>query len=199
MFRPSRLDAQSTARIALTPVPPGDDVAILSGGCFWSMQAMFQQLKGVDRVIPGFAGGTIPNPTYDQVCTETTGYAETVRIVYDPKVISYPQILTIFFTAHDPTTVDRQGDDVGASYRSAIFYRNDDQKAAAFAAAKAAAGSHPGASIVTQIVPYTKFYPAERYHDNYYNLHPDQPYCMFTVAPKVAKFQSHWRAYLKQG
>jgi peptide-methionine (S)-S-oxide reductase len=196
---PQAADAQSMQRIALTPVPAGDDVAVLSGGCFWSMQAMFQQIKGVDSVIPGFSGGTTPNPSYDQVCTETTGYAETVRVVFNPSVISYPQLLTIFFTVHDPTTLDRQGDDVGTSYRSAIWYRTPEQKAAAEAAAREAAGEYPGQPIVTEIEPFTAFYPAERYHDDYYAHHPDTPYCALVVAPKVAKFQSHWRSWLKQG
>jgi peptide-methionine (S)-S-oxide reductase len=189
--------ADSVQRIPISAPAPGRDVAVLAGGCFWAMQAMFEQLKGVDEVVPGFAGGHTPSPSYEEVCNGDTGYAESIRIVYDPSVISYHDLLTIFFTAHDPTTLNQQGDDVGTNYRSAIFYRGADQKAAAeraMAEAQKALGDTP---IVTQVVPYTNFYPAELYHNNYFAQHPDEPYCATVVAPKVEKFREHWRQLLK--
>jgi peptide-methionine (S)-S-oxide reductase len=184
-------------RIHISHPAPGQEVAVLAGGCFWSMQAMFSQLKGVDEVVPGYAGGHTPSPTYDQVCTHTTGYAESIRIVFDPKVISYRQLLTIYFTAHDPTTLNRQGDDEGTNYRSAIFYKTPAQKADALDAVRETNERLGGNLVVTQVVPYTNFYPAEQYHNHYFAQHPDESYCAYVVAPKVAKFQQHWRAWLK--
>jgi peptide-methionine (S)-S-oxide reductase len=195
--RLSTASADSVQRIPISTPGQGRDVAVLAGGCFWAMQAMFEQLRGVDEVVPGFAGGHTASPSYEQVCNGDTGYAESIRIVYDPSVISYHQILTIFFSAHDPTTLNQQGDDVGTNYRSAIFYRGADQKAAAvrvMAEAQKALGDRP---IVTQIVPYTNFYPAELYHNHYFAQHPDEPYCATVVAPKVEKFREHWRQWLK--
>lgn len=192
--------AQSAAdlqRIHTSQPKPNQDVAVLAGGCFWSMQSMFSQLKGVDEVVPGYAGGNTAAPTYDEVCTHTTGYAESIRIVYEPNQIAYRQLLTIFFTAHDPTTLNRQGDDEGTNYRSAIFYRTPQQKADALAAVAETNKRLGGNVVVTQVVPYTNFYAAEQYHNFYFANHPDVAYCQFVVAPKVAKFREHWKAWLK--
>lgn len=192
-------EVNASAQIKTVTVPSGRAVATLSGGCFWAMQAMFSQLKGVDSAGPGYAGGTTLNPTYEEVCTEATGYAETIQIIYDPKVISYHQLLEIYFHAIDPTELNRQGDDVGSSYRSAIFYHNADEKAEAARTIAEVNGSHLYSSpIVTQILPYTGFYPAEAYHNNYFVNNPDTPYCQLVVAPKVAHFQRLYHDLLKQ-
>lgn len=191
----SAADARPAAPLA---VPPGRQVAYFAGGCFWSMNAMFSQLKGVEKVEAGYAGGHTASPTYEQVCSETTGHAETIQIVFDPKIISYSDLLGVFFHVHDPTTQDRQGEDTGASYRSMVFYQNAQQKAAveqAIQAVKAARlYSDP---IVTQVVPLAAFYPAEQYHQDYYAHNSHTPYCQFVVAPKVAKLRSHYKAMLK--
>lgn len=192
-----RASGEAVDRIPTSTPAQGQQVAVLAGGCFWAMQAMFSQLKGVDEVVPGYAGGQTPNPTYDQVCTHTTGYAESIRIVFDPKVISYRQLLTIFFTAHDPTTLDRQGDDEGTNYRSAIFYMTPEQRVDALDAVRDTNKRLGGNVVVTQVVPFTNFYAAEQYHNNYFLHHPNEDYCAYVVAPKVAKFQNHWRALLK--
>ncbi len=191
----SAADARPAAPLA---VPPGRQVATLAGGCFWSMNAMFSQLKGVDKVEAGYAGGRTAHPTYEQVCSETTGHAETIQIVFDPKVISYSDLLGVFFHVHDPTTQDRQGEDTGASYRSIVFYHNAQQKAAAEKAIQAVQAAHLYSDpVVTQVVPFTVFYPAEQYHQNYYVHNPHAFYCQFVVAPKVAKLRSHYQAMLK--
>ncbi|MGI4787401.1 MAG: peptide-methionine (S)-S-oxide reductase MsrA [Janthinobacterium lividum] len=178
--------------------PAGKEVATFAGGCFWAMQAEFSRLKGVDKIDAGYAGGHTANPTYEAVCTDTTGYAEAVQVVYDPKVVSYHDMMMIFLRAHNPTTLDRQGNDQGNSYRSAIFYHSKQQKAEALAAIaeteKAKVYSDP---IVTQVVPYTGFHEAEAYHQNYFALNPNQPYCAFTVAPEVARFEALNKARLK--
>ena len=189
--------ADDSDRIKLSQPKSGQQVAYFAGGCFWSMQAMFGQLKGVQEVVPGYAGGKTSNPSYEDVCSHTTGYAETIRIVFDPKVVSYRQLLTIFFSAHDPTTLNRQGDDEGTNYRSAIFYKTAAQKADALDAVADTNKTLGGDSVVTQVVPYTNFYAAEMYHNHYFARHPDESYCAYVVAPKVQKFQSHWRAWLK--
>ena len=184
-------------RIKISQPQHGQQVAVFAGGCFWSMQAMFSQLKGVEEAVPGYAGGHTASPSYEDVCSHTTGYAESVRVVFDPKVISYRQLLTIFFSDHDPTTLYRQGDDEGTNYRSAIFYRTAAQKADAADAVADTNKKLGGDVVVTQVVPYTNFYPAELYHNHYFARHPDESYCAYVVAPKVAKFQSHWKAWLK--
>lgn len=189
--------ADGVDRIHISQAAPGQQVAVLAGGCFWSMQAMFSQLRGVDEVVPGYAGGNTADPSYAEVCTHTTGYAESIRIVFDPKVISYRQLLTIFFSAHDPTTLNQQGDDEGTNYRSAIFYKNAAQKADALDAVADTNKRLGGDYVVTQVVPFTNFYAAEQFHNHYFALHPDEPYCQDVVAPKVAKFQDHWRGWLK--
>ncbi|BDI29636.1 peptide methionine sulfoxide reductase MsrA [Capsulimonas corticalis] len=185
--------------IQAAPKPPaGQEIATLAAGCFWSNQAMYQKLKGVSKVEPGYAGGHTPNPTYDEVCTDQTGYAESVQITFDPKVISYHDLLTVFFGAHDPTTLNRQGPDEGTQYRSAIFYQTPEQKATALQVKAEYQKSHPSmAPIVTQIGPFTNFYRAESYHYDYYAKHPDQPYCAAVVAPEIARFEERFHSRLK--
>lgn len=172
--------------------------ATFAGGCFWSMEAIFKQLKGVYRAEPGYAGGTSPNPSYEKVGTGTTGYAESLDIDYDPKVISYSTLLKVLLTVHDPTTKDRQGADVGPQYRSIIFTRDDAQeKAAREVIAQFNKDKVYTNPIVTELVPFKKFYRAEDYHLNYYNLNPNQGYCRAVVKPKIDKFQHKFAAYLK--
>jgi peptide-methionine (S)-S-oxide reductase len=162
------------------------------------MQAMFGMVKGVDSAGPGYAGGTTKDPTYEAVCTETTGYAETIQIIFDPKVVSYHDLLVMYFHAINPTELNRQGDDEGTSYRSAIFYHNAAQKADVEKTIAEINASHLYQDpIVTQVVPYTGFYPAESYHNNYYANNPDTEYCRFVVAPKVAHFKELYGAKLK--
>ena len=175
-----------------------NEVITIGGGCFWCTEAVFEQLKGVEKVESGYSGGTVPNPTYEQVCTGDTGHAEVSQITFDPKVVSLKVILEVFFTVHDPTTLDRQGNDVGTQYRSAIFYRNDEQKAVAKQVIKeiVAAKIWDG-QIVTQLTPFKAFYKAEDYHQEYFKLHGKQPYCQVVIAPKVAKFRQHFRDKLK--
>jgi peptide-methionine (S)-S-oxide reductase len=164
-------------------------LATLAGGCFWCLEAAYLQLKGVSKVASGYAGGTVPNPTYEQVCTGQTGHAEVVQIEYDPAVVSYRDLLDVFFTIHDPTTLNQQGADVGTQYRSAIFYHTPEQGDEAIAAV-AAAGAVWDDPIVTEVVPLTQFYPAEAYHTDYYRRNPNQGYCRAVIAPKVAKLRA---------
>ena len=174
------------------------DVAVLGGGCFWCTEAVFTQINGVEKVEPGYSGGELENPTYEQVSTGRTGHAEVVQITFDPDVISYEEILEIFFSTHDPTTLNRQGPDVGTQYRSVIFYRNDQQKAVAEQLMKelseAKAWDMP---IVTQLEPLKVFYPAEDYHRDYFKRHPEQAYCTLVIAPKIAKLKEHYLSKLK--
>jgi peptide-methionine (S)-S-oxide reductase len=170
------------------------EVAILGGGCFWCTEAVYLEVRGVTRVESGYMGGHVVNPTYEQVCGAGTGHAEVVRLEFDPSVISYRDVLQIFFTIHDPTTQDRQGNDVGPQYRSVIFFENPEQEATA-RQVMAEMASVWDAPIVTQLAPSETWYKAEEYHQNYYAQHPMQGYCAFVVAPKVAKFRktfSHW-------
>ena len=173
--------------------------ATLAGGCFWCLEAVFLELKGVERVESGYAGGHLPNPTYEQVCTGATGHAEVVQVTFDPAVMSYGDLLRIFFTMHDPTTLNRQGADVGTQYRSAIFYHSPAQQAAAQAAIAeiAASGAWQG-RIVTEVVPLDVFYPAEEYHRDYYRQNPRQGYCQFVIAPKVAKLRKEFFEKLRK-
>ena len=174
------------------------EVATFAGGCFWCLDAVFEELKGVTRVESGYSGGQVANPTYEQVCTGATGHAETVQITFDPKVISYRDLLDVFFTIHDPTTLNRQGNDVGTQYRSAIFTHSPEQKAAAEKAiADLTAQKLWDGKIVTQIEPFTTFYAAEDYHQGYYNKNPNAGYCQLIIAPKVAKFRKHYLNKLK--
>ena len=166
------------------------EVATLAGGCFWCTEAAFSIIKGVERIEPGYTGGTVANPTYEQVSTGTTGHAEAAQIFFDPKVISYKEILEIFFTMHDPTSLNRQGADVGTQYRSAIFYHSPKQKAVAEALidelSKEGIWDKP---VVTVVEPLKVFYQAETYHKDYYRKHPKEPYCQAVIAPKIAKLQ----------
>lgn len=174
------------------------EVATLAGGCFWCLEAAFDQLRGVEEVQSGYTGGTIPNPTYEQVCTGRTGHAEAVEIAFDPEVISYRELLEVFFAIHDPTTRNRQGADVGPQYRSAIFYHTPAQREEAERMiAELNAGGVWGAPIVTEVVPCGVFYPAEEYHRDYFRRHPDQAYCQAVIAPKVAKLRQRYREKLK--
>jgi peptide-methionine (S)-S-oxide reductase len=169
------------------------EVATLGGGCFWCTEAEFQMLPGVKSVTSGYAGGTTEHPTYKQVCTGDTGHAEVIQIAYDPKVVSYEKVLETFWEAHDPTTLNQQGPDTGTQYRSIILYADEAQKKAA-EKSKAEAQKHFGRPIVTQIVPLTKFWPAEDYHQDYYRSNPNQPYCRAIIRPKVEKFEKKLKA-----
>jgi len=170
----------------------------LGGGCFWCLEAVFTELKGVQSVTSGYSGGRLPNPTYTQVSSGNTGHAEVVQIVFDPNVVSLDTILRAYFTIHDPTTLNRQGADVGEQYRSVAFYRDDAQKAAIERAIQQTADSHEwNGTIVTQVVPFKVFYKAENYHQEYFKLHGEEPYCQLVVAPKVAKFRKVFRDQLK--
>ncbi len=173
--------------------------ATLAGGCFWCLEAAFLQLKGVERVESGYAGGHLPDPTYQEVCTGTTGHAEVVRVTFDPAVIAYRDLLHVFFTIHDPTTLNRQGADVGPQYRSAVFYQSPAQRAEAEAviAEVAASGAWNG-KIVTEVAPLDVFYPAEEYHRDYYERNPTQGYCRVVIAPKVAKVRKEFFEQLKK-
>lgn len=175
------------------------EVATLGGGCFWCLEAPYDQLQGVISVESGYAGGHVINLTYQQVCTGTTGHAEVVRVTFDPQVISYREILEIFFTLHDPTTLNRQGNDIGPQYRSAIFYHSPEQQAIAeeVIAETNAAGIWPG-PIVTEVVPLTNYYEAEDYHQEYFEHNPYQGYCQVIIAPKVAKFRKQYFDRLKR-
>jgi peptide-methionine (S)-S-oxide reductase len=174
------------------------EIATLAGGCFWCLEAVFENLRGVRRIESGYSGGTTPNPTYEQVCSGATGHAETVKITYDPDEVSYRDLLEVFFTIHDPTSLNRQGGDVGTQYRSAIFYHSPEQKATAEAVMKELTEkglwSDP---LVTELVPFERLYPAEDYHSEYFRLHPEQPYCQVVIEPKVAKFRKHFMDRLK--
>jgi peptide-methionine (S)-S-oxide reductase len=174
-------------------------VATLAGGCFWCLEGVFDELKGVESVESGYSGGMLPNPTYRQVCDGDTGHAEVVQITFDPQVITYRDLLAVFFSIHDPTSLDRQGADVGTQYRSAVFYHGEEQKRAVEEVIKelTAAGIW-GNPIVTEVAPFTMFYPAEAYHQGYFANNPNQPYCMAVVAPNVAKFRKQYLERLKK-
>ena len=178
--------------------PGRTETLTLGGGCFWCLEAVFTELKGVSKVESGYAGGHLANPTYEQVSDGGTGHAEVVQITFDPDVVSRDTILRAFFTIHDPTTLNRQGNDVGEQYRSIAFYTNAEQKAAIEQAIQGAAAGHEwNGRIVTQVVPLTKFYKAEDYHQDYFKLHGSQPYCQLVIAPKVAKFRKLFKDQLK--
>lgn len=174
------------------------DVATLAGGCFWCLEAVFARLRGVQSVTPGYMGGNVSSPTYEQVCTDTTGHAEVVRIEYDPAVISYRELLEVFFAIHDPTTLNRQGGDVGSQYRSAIFYHNDAQRREASDFVRELAGRKAFRwPILTEIAPAGEFYRAEDYHHDYFRRNAAEPYCAMVVAPKYEKFRKQFAAKLK--
>lgn len=170
--------------------------AILGGGCFWCLEAVFQRLKGVEKVESGYMGGAVANPTYRQVCTGTTGHAEVVRVTFDEDVLGFPELLDVFFAVHDPTTLNQQGNDRGTQYRSAIFYTSEEQKNDAERAIREAA-AHWGDPIVTELNPAGALYVAEDYHQNYFNENSSQPYCMFVVGPKVEKLQEKFKDRVK--
>ncbi len=174
------------------------EVATLAGGCFWCLEAVYDQLKGVTDVVSGYAGGAVENPTYEAVCTGNTGHAEVVQVTFDPDVISYSDLLDVFFTIHDPTTLNRQGADVGTQYRSAIFTHSEAQAETARATIQRLTAEQLWDNpIVTEITPLDRFYPAEDYHQEYFANNPYQGYCMAVIAPKVAKFRKQHLARLK--
>jgi len=177
---------------------PARELATLGGGCFWCLDAVFRQLQGVGSVVSGYAGGHVPNPTYEQVCSGRTGHAEVVQIRFDPKILPYADVLRVFFAVHDPTTPNRQGNDIGPQYRSIILTHSEEQRriAESVIAEIAAAGIWDG-SIVTDVVPLQAFYPAEAYHQNYFAHHPDAGYCRVVIAPKLAKFRKNFAARLR--
>ena len=181
-------------------MPEGSDLelATLGGGCFWCLEAVYDQLRGVTDVVSGYSGGHVHEPTYERVCAGTTGHAEVVQLTFDPSVISFEDILRVFFTIHDPTTLNRQGADVGPQYRSAIFYHTEEQKAVA--EHLIASLSHEklwNAPIVTEVASFDRFYPAEDYHQEYFARNPNQGYCQFVIAPKVAKFRQKYLSRLR--
>jgi peptide-methionine (S)-S-oxide reductase len=174
------------------------EVATLAGGCFWCLEAVYDELRGVERVRSGYSGGQRPHPTYEQVCSGTTGHAEVVQITFDPDVVSYRELLQIFFTIHDPTTLNHQGNDVGTQYRSAIFYHTPEQKETAEAViAELRDKKVWEAPIVTEVTYFSAFYPAEEYHTDYFKRNPGQAYCNIVIAPKVAKFRKQYLEKLK--
>jgi peptide-methionine (S)-S-oxide reductase len=174
------------------------ELATLAGGCFWCLEAVFEQLDGVTRVRSGYAGGDVPSPTYQDVCSGRTGHAEVVQVEFDPAVLSYRDLLGIFFAVHDPTTLNRQGPDEGTQYRSAIFYHSPEQRATAESLiAELQASGTFGSRIVTEVAPLERFYPAEDYHQEFYRRNRFQPYCKFVIDPKVAKFRSRYFDKLK--
>ncbi|MDB5018189.1 MAG: peptide-methionine (S)-S-oxide reductase, partial [Mucilaginibacter sp.] len=194
-------NGQSASRndFAVLPKPAsGEEVATFGGGCFWSMSEAMSELKGVNKVVSGYAGGITKNPTYEDVSSRTTGHAECVQIYYDPKVISYATLANAFFFAHDPTELNRQGPDEGTDYRSIAFYRTPEEKSILLTAIKKINESkHYPEPIVTQVVPFKAFYPAEKYHQGYYRLNQDNPYITGVSLPKVMKFRKAEKAELK--
>ena len=174
------------------------EVATLAGGCFWCLEAVFKEIAGVEKIVSGYTGGATVKPTYEQVCSGRTGHAEAVQVSFDPLRISYREMIEIFFSTHDPTTLNRQGADVGTQYRSAIFYHSEQQKAIAEELIVKLNTAHLWKNpIVTQIVPLGTFYPAEDYHQGYFAQHPEQGYCRTVISPKLNKFRQQWLKYLK--
>ena len=195
---PEGPDLTGLSRSPTAPPSAGFEQATFGAGCYWATQAEFQQLIGVQSTVCGYSGGAVKNPTYEQVCTGTTGHAEVVQITFDPTVISYSDLLEVFWHTHDPTTPNRQGHDVGTQYRSVIFYHTPAQREVAeHYQRKLAASGAFGAPIVTALVPFSAFYPAEEYHQNYYVDHPDRPYCAAVIRPKLEKFATLFADKLK--
>jgi peptide-methionine (S)-S-oxide reductase len=177
----------------------GREVATLGGGCFWCTEAVFVDLRGVDRVVSGYMGGPLPNPSYEQVCSGRTGHAEVVQVTFDPAEISFREILEIFFTTHDPTTLNRQGGDEGTQYRSVVFYHDDEQRRVAEEVIRELTERRLyDDPIVTEVSPASQFYPAESYHQDYYARNPYQGYCQVVIAPKVSKFRKAYTSRLKR-
>jgi peptide-methionine (S)-S-oxide reductase len=183
----------------LSSAPGTTELATFGAGCFWCVEAIFQNLKGVIKVQSGYSGGSVKNPSYKEVCMGTTGHAEVCQITYDPSVITYSQLLEVFFSTHDPTTLNRQGADSGTQYRSSIFYHNEKQKELAELAIKAGNESHNWSDpIVTEVVAFSEFYSAEGYHQDYFALNGEQPYCQIVIVPKVDKFKKKFQELLKK-
>jgi peptide-methionine (S)-S-oxide reductase len=182
-----------------TAHPPATETAVLGGGCFWCLDAVFRDLDGVTAVESGYAGGAGANPTYEDVCSGRTGHAEVVKVTFDPAVLSFRDLLTVFFTIHDPTTLNRQGNDAGTQYRSVVFCQTPEQRATTHAALKALTDDRLwDKPIVTEIADAAPFHPAETYHQDYFERNTNQPYCMFVVAPKVAKFRKAFAQRLRK-
>ena len=178
--------------------PKGMDVILLGGGCFWCTEAVFLRLEGVNEVVPGYAGGIVEHPSYEAICTGKTGHAEVIQVIFDSKQIGLETLLAVFWATHDPTTLNRQGADVGPQYRSAVFYKDEAQGDLARSLKDKLMNSGIYTSaIVTEITPFSNFYPAEAYHHNYYSLHEKQPYCQYVVRPKVEKLQQFFKNLLK--
>jgi peptide-methionine (S)-S-oxide reductase len=194
----NQTSSQNKTMSETMPAGVKTDTATFGTGCFWCTEAVFQELKGVYKVTSGYSGGNVKNPSYEEVCSGTTGHAECLQIIYDPKVISFEELLEVFWEAHDPTTLNRQGNDVGTQYRSVIFYHDQEQKKKAeeykVKLDKSGAYNNP---IVTEITPFSHFYAAEDYHQDYYRLHGSQPYCSFVIRPKVEKFEKVFKNKLK--
>jgi peptide-methionine (S)-S-oxide reductase len=177
---------------------PRREVATLGGGCFWCLEAVYDELRGVEKVESGYSGGTVPDPTYRQVCTGTTGHAEVVQVTFDPEVVSFSEILQVFFTIHDPTTLNRQGADVGPQYRSAILYHDQEQRRVAEEVISELEAERVWDDpIVTEVTPFEEFYVAEDYHQDYFRNNAYQPYCQVVISPKVAKFRKQYLERLK--
>jgi peptide-methionine (S)-S-oxide reductase len=178
--------------------PEGLEVVLLGGGCFWCTEAVFLRLEGVEKVIPGYAGGIVEKPSYEAICTGTTGHAEVIQVLFDPKQIGLETLLAVFWATHDPTTLNRQGADVGPQYRSSVFYRDEAQgELARGLKEKLNQSGIYNSAIVTEVTPFSNFYPAEGYHHNYYALHEQQPYCQYVVRPKVEKLHQLFGNLLK--
>ncbi len=173
------------------------EIAIFGSGCFWCSEAVFESLRGVKSVAPGYAGGQTPSPTYESVCSGNTGHAEVIRIEFDPSLISYDDLLTVFFASHDPTTLNRQGNDVGTQYRSTIQYTTDEQKQRAEAFIKKLNENPKEASAVTEVIPLEKFHEAEAYHHHYFQSNPDKAYCQFVINPKLEKVRKRFSELMK--
>jgi len=182
------------------PVKPALETATLGSGCFWCTEAVFLALKGVESVVSGYSGGKNANPTYQEVCTGRTGHAEVIQVKFDPKVISFSDVLEVFWNTHDPTTLNRQGADEGTQYRSVVFYHSEEQRKTAedYKAQLGRSGIFKS-PIVTEVTRFTAFYPAEKYHQNYYALNPNQGYCQYVIRPKVEKFRKQFAAKLRDG
>jgi peptide-methionine (S)-S-oxide reductase len=181
----------------MTQTAQNREVTTLAGGCFWCLEAVYQQLPGVERIVSGYMGGDLENPSYEEVCGGTTGHAEVVQLTFDLASVSFEEILGVFFSIHDPTTLNRQGADVGTQYRSAIFYHSEAQRESAETVIASLEKEDIWQGIVTEVVPVETFYEAETYHQNYYRNNPYQPYCMAVVAPKVSKFRKHYLGRLQ--
>ena len=175
------------------------EITTLGGGCFWCLEAVFSELRGVKKVVSGYSGGSVPDPSYQQICTGATGHAEVIQITFDPDIISFKELVEIFLTIHDPTTLNRQGADVGTQYRSVFFYRTKEQEKVASEVIKEFEVSKIwSAPIVTELAPFKVFYPAEEYHQKYFKRNPDQMYCSVVISPKLAKFRKRYLTKLKK-